>query len=182
MFSPRRFIGDGTSRANGIRSRTCDCDPLRMSGGRVHDEIDNEIIRMERRPAAMCGIVGAISERPIDPGAIAEMRDSMAHRGPDHAGLWSAKDGRVCLGHRRLAILDLNAEANQPFISQDGRFVITFNGEIYNYQSLAEELRKHGVTFRPHSDTAVLVDAFLRCGHRCHEALSGLFSFALSDA
>src|SRR5260370_24359733 len=123
-----------------------------MSRGRVHDEIDDEIIRMERRRAAMCGIVGAISDRPIDPGTIAEMRDSMAHRGPDHAGLWSAKDARVCLCHRRLAIVDLNAEANPPFISHDGRFVITFNGEIYNYQGLAQELRKHGVIFRTHSD------------------------------
>ena len=147
----------------------------------MHHEIDNEIIRMERRPAAMCGIVGAISERPIDPAAIAEMRDSMAHRGPDHAGLWSAKDSRVCLGHRRLAILDLNAEANQPFISHDGRFVITFNGEIYNYQSLAQELRKHGVTFRTHSDTEVLVEAFRHWGQQCLERLSGMFAFAIWD-
>ncbi len=152
-----------------------------MSRGRVHDEIDDEIIRMERRRAAMCGIVGAISDRPIDPGTIAEMRDSMAHRGPDHAGLWSAKDARVCLCHRRLAIVDLNAEANQPFISHDGRFVITFNGEIYNYQSLAQELRKQGVPFRTHSDTEVLVEAFRYWGHQCLERLSGMFALAIWD-
>lgn len=129
----------------------------------------------------MCGIVGAISSAPIDPAAITEMRDSMAHRGPDHAGLWSGKDARVCLGHRRLAILDLNAEANQPFISHDGRFVITFNGEIYNYQSLAHELRKHGVSFRTHSDTEVLLEAFRYWGQQCLERLSGMFAFAIWD-
>ena len=152
-----------------------------MLRGLVHHEINDEIIKMEKRPAAMCGIVGAISKSPIDPVAITEMRDSMAHRGPDHAGLWSAKDSRVCLGHRRLAILDLNAEANQPFISHDGRFVITFNGEIYNYQSLARELRKHGVTFRTHSDTEVLVEAFRYWGQQCLERLSGMFAFAIWD-
>lgn len=130
----------------------------------------------------MCGIVGAVSSRPVDPAVIAEMRDSMAHRGPDHAGLWSAKDARVCLGHRRLAILDLNAEANQPFLSHDGRFVITFNGEIYNYRSLAQELGKHGVTFRTRSDTEVLVEAFRHWGQQCLERLSGMFAFAIWDA
>jgi asparagine synthase (glutamine-hydrolysing) len=109
------------------------------------------------------------------------MRDSMAHRGPDHAGLWSATDSRVCLGHRRLAIVDLNAEANQPFISHDGRFIITFNGEIYNYRGLAQELRKHGVTFRTHSDTEVLVEAFRHWGQHCLERLSGMFAFAIWD-
>jgi asparagine synthase (glutamine-hydrolysing) len=129
----------------------------------------------------MCGIVGAISAKPIDPGTIAEMRDSMAHRGPDHAGLWSAKDSCVCLGHRRLAIVDLNAEANQPFISHDDRFIITFNGEIYNYRSLAHQLRQHGVVFRTQSDTEVLVEAFRHWGQQCLERLSGMFAFAIWD-
>jgi len=97
--------------------------------GQARHDIGPKTLRLDRRSAAMCGIVGAISAKPIDSRTIAEMRDSMAHRGPDHAGLWSATDSRVCLGHRRLAIVDLNAEANQPFISHDGRFIITFNGE-----------------------------------------------------
>ena len=63
------------------------------------------------------------------------MRDQLAHRGPDHAGLWRADDGRVCLAHRRLSIIDLDPRSNQPMTSEDGRLVITFNGEIYNYRA-----------------------------------------------
>jgi asparagine synthase (glutamine-hydrolysing) len=129
----------------------------------------------------MCGIAGAVSAAPIEPGLMIEMRDSLAHRGPDHAGLWLARDARVCFGHRRLAIIDLNPEANQPFISHDGRLVITFNGEIYNFQNLREELSKHGVSFRTHSDTEVLVEAFRYWGEHCLERLSGMFAFAIWD-
>ncbi len=81
----------------------------------------------------MCGICGAISGAPIDPELIGRMRDRMVHRGPDHGGTWLAEDSRVCLGHRRLAIVDLTSEANQPFISHDGRFVITFNGRVIKW-------------------------------------------------
>src|SRR5579872_388721 len=80
-------------------------------------EQDSIDVNSKRKINSMCGIVGAISKGPIDPQWIKEMRDCLAHRGPDHAGLWSAKDGRVCLGHRRLAIVDLKPEANQPFVS-----------------------------------------------------------------
>lgn len=92
----------------------------------------------------MCGIVGALSPAPIEPRLIEEMRDCMVHRGPDHAGIWLSADARACLGHRRLAIIDLSPEANQPFVSHDGRFVITLNGEIYNFQVLRAYLMAEG--------------------------------------
>lgn len=129
----------------------------------------------------MCGIVGAISTAPIDHKLIEKMRDTMVHRGPDYAGIWLSEDFRVCLGHRRLAIIDLSPEANQPFISRDGRFVITFNGEIYNFQSLRDELVKQCVPFHTKSDTEVLVEAFRYWGDQCLERLSGMFAFAIWD-
>jgi asparagine synthase (glutamine-hydrolysing) len=129
----------------------------------------------------MCGIVGAVSAAPIDPSLVASMRDRLAHRGPDHAGLWLAHDGRVGLGHRRLAIVDLTPEANQPFCSHDGRYVLTFNGEIYNHQHLRGELQARGVAFRTRSDTEVLVEAYRRWGKACVAQLSGMFAFAIWD-
>ena len=80
----------------------------------------------------MCGIVGAISSGPIDAGVLDRMRDDLAHRGPDHSASWLSSDGKVGLGHRRLAIIDLLPEANQPFASHDGRFLLVYNGELYN--------------------------------------------------
>ena len=129
----------------------------------------------------MCAIVGAISTVPINQKLVEKMRDTMVHRGPDHAGVWLSHDSRVCLGHRRLAIIDLTPEANQPFISHDGRFVVTFNGEIYNFPSLREELIAQGVSFRTRSDTEVLVEAFRCWGEKCLERLSGMFAFAIWD-
>ena len=115
----------------------------------------------------MCGIVGIVSAWPVDLPLLESARDRLAHRGPDHAGAWLSEDGRTCLGHRRLAIIDLNPEANQPFLSADRRFAITFNGEIYNYRALRDELSACGVRFRTKSDTEVLVEAFRRWKERC---------------
>lgn len=130
----------------------------------------------------MCGIVGVLTDAPLDPGVVERMRDQMAHRGPDHAGLWLADDAHVCLGHRRLAIVDLRPESNQPFVSSDGRFSLTFNGEIYNFQALREELSQGGVIFRTASDTEVLLEAYRRWGVACLSRLSGMFAFALWDS
>ncbi len=129
----------------------------------------------------MCGIAGVIAKEPVDPARVVRMRDQLAHRGPDHAGLWSNTSGQVCLGHRRLAIVDLTPEANQPLISSDGRYVITFNGEIYNYRELRATLKAEGVEFRTQSDTEVLLEAFRRWGHSSLERLSGMFAFAIWD-
>src|SRR4051794_18956179 len=81
----------------------------------------------DRRIRRMCGIAGVIASEPVPIEAVLRMRDELAHRGPDHAGFWSSEDRRVCLGHRRLAIVDLTPEANQPFVAGDARYVITFN-------------------------------------------------------
>lgn len=129
----------------------------------------------------MCGIVGAISASPVDEDLIVKMRDRMVHRGPDHAGIWRSTSGRVCLGHRRLAIVDLSAQANQPFASFDGRFVITYNGEIYNFRQIRAELQARNVAFRTDSDTEVLVEAFRRWGVACLNQFVGMFAFAIWD-
>lgn len=129
----------------------------------------------------MCGIVGAVSNERVDGHQVARMRDRLVHRGPDAAGLWSSPDGRVCLGHRRLSIVDLSADADGPFVSTDGRFVVTFNGEIYNFRALRGQLAAEGVVFRTSSDTEVLVEAYRRFGKRCLDRLSGMFAFAIWD-
>lgn len=129
----------------------------------------------------MCGIVGVLGQEPVDPALVEGMRDCLRHRGPDHAGIWRNAESTVCLGHRRLAIIDLNPEANQPFVSTDGRYIITFNGEIYNYRALRGELEQAGIRFRTASDTEVLVEAWRHWGERCLDRLSGQFAFALWD-
>jgi asparagine synthase (glutamine-hydrolysing) len=129
----------------------------------------------------MCGIVGALSAVPVDRELIERMRDRLAHRGPDDAGIWSTEDQRVCLGFRRLAIVDLSPEANQPFLSGDGRHAIVLNGEIYNFRALREELAATGATFRTSSDTEVLLEAYRHWGDDCLDRLSGMFAFAIWD-
>ena len=129
----------------------------------------------------MCGIVGVIGARPVDRSAVARARDTLAHRGPDGAGLWSSADGRVCLGHRRLAVIAPTEEGAQPMRSPDGRFTITFNGEIYNYRALRTELEATGSRFRTASDTEVLIEACRRWGTGALARLSGMFAFALWD-
>lgn len=129
----------------------------------------------------MCGIVGAISPAPIEPGVIDRMREDLAHRGPDHSASWLSSDGKIGLGHRRLAIIDLLPEANQPFASADGRFLLVYNGELYNYPDLKQELETHGVRFRTRSDSEVLLEAFRRWGEGALQRFSGMFAFAIWD-
>lgn len=129
----------------------------------------------------MCGIVGAISSGPIDAGVLDRMRDDLAHRGPDHSASWLSIDGKVGLGHRRLAIIDLLPEANQPFASHDGRFLLVYNGELYNYRELKKELETLGVRFRTSSDSEVLVEAFRLWGEGALPRFSGMFAFAIWD-
>src|SRR6266478_656387 len=113
---------------------------------------------------------------------VERMRDRLAHRGPDHAGLWRSDDGRVCLGHRRLSIIDLDVRSNQPMSSHDGRFTVTYNGEIYNYRALRACLEREGVRFFTESDTEVLIEAYRRWGAEALDLLSGMFAFAIWDA
>lgn len=105
----------------------------------------------------------------------------MLQRGPDAAGEWWSEDGRVGLAHRRLAILDLDARANQPMCSNDARYVIAFNGEIYNFRELRQELERDGAVFRTTSDTEVLLVFFVREGERMLHRLRGMFAIAIWD-
>lgn len=129
----------------------------------------------------MCGIIGVLSNRPVEPRHAVAMRDSLVHRGPDDQGLWLAPDAQVCLGFRRLAIVDLRPDANQPFVSGDGRYVIVFNGEIYNFKQLRLELEAEGIRFRTRSDTEVLLESFRRWRQDCVRHFSGMFAFAVWD-
>ena len=129
----------------------------------------------------MCGICGVLSNK-VDDGRIAAitktMSDSLIHRGPDGSGSYSSP--HISLGHRRLAIIDL-VTGDQPMISGDKRFAIVFNGEIYNYIELREELRSLGRKFRTTSDTEVLLQAFEQWGHSCTAKLNGMWSFVVWD-
>lgn len=127
----------------------------------------------------MCGIAGIIGNRKINPRAVKEMTDLMAHRGPDDSGLWTDQTGKVVLGHRRLSIIDVSAAGHQP-MKIDAQ-IITFNGEIYNYREIAERLTQEGVNFESHSDTEVLLRAYQYWGEDCLQELNGMFAFAIFD-
>ena len=132
----------------------------------------------------MCGIAGIISVEPER--HIQAMMQAIEHRGRDDEGFWTSnaidqRGRRLCLGHRRLAIIDTSSAGHQPMLSADGRFVITFNGEIYNYRELREELKAKGHLFRTETDTEVLLAAFAEWGKACLARLNGMFAFAIWD-
>ncbi len=132
----------------------------------------------------MCGIAGLWrpgSGEGVEAVACA-MRDRLRHRGPDDAGVWADPDAGVALGQRRLAIIDLSPLGHQPMASADGRYVIDYNGEIYNYREVAATLEQAGVRFRGASDTEVLVEAIARFGlEAALERVAGMFAFAVWD-
>lgn len=133
----------------------------------------------------MCGInlIFAYGDAPpVDRTELLTVRDSMTPRGPDGAGDWVSADGRVGLGHRRLAIIDLSPGGAQPMHSADQRLSITFNGEIYNYQALRTALQADGVSFRTDSDTEVLLALYDRYGPKMTDHLRGMYAFAIYDA
>lgn len=134
----------------------------------------------------MCGIAGVLcsegrSVRELD-RVVGRMIKLLSHRGPDDYGIWTNEASEVGLGHRRLAILDLSIEGHQPMRSADGRYVITFNGEIYNYRSLRSELAGLGHSFRGGSDTEVMLAAFSQWGvEAALKHFVGMFAFGLWD-
>ena len=134
----------------------------------------------------MCGIAGVLSSAggsrdKIERGATA-MADCLAHRGPDDHGIWSDAEAGIALTHRRLSIVDLSPAGHQPMISADGRFVITYNGEIYNFQELRRELEARGVSFRGHSDTEAMLEAFSAYGIAATiKRLIGMFAIGVWD-
>ncbi len=129
----------------------------------------------------MCGLAGITGlEALSDPQAVVgHMTDALAHRGPNAAGVWTGES--TALGHCRLSIIDLSPTSDQPFRSSDGRCVLVFNGEIYNYRELRQELEGLGHVFRTNSDTEVLLMAYLQWGQDMLGRLHGMFAFAIQD-
>jgi asparagine synthase (glutamine-hydrolysing) len=130
----------------------------------------------------MCALIGIASTTPVENGTwLSAGRDAMLHRGPDDSGEWWSPDRRVGLGHRRLAIIDLSPAGHQPMqLGGDGPSIV-FNGEIYNYSELRNELELAGFRFRSQSDTEVLLCAYKAWGHSCVSRLTGMFAFAIFD-
>lgn len=129
----------------------------------------------------MCGIAGIVnySGASVAPPVLQAMTDAIAHRGPDGEGHWI--EGGVGFGHRRLAIIDLSPLAHQPMMSHDNRYVLSYNGEIYNFRELRTELEGMGYPFRSQSDSEVLLTAWAAWGVKALDRLNGMFAFAIWD-
>lgn len=131
----------------------------------------------------MCGIAGILHfdrSQLVSKDCLISMRDTLIHRGPDGAGIHIDKE--VGLAHRRLSIIDLSKRGNQPFFSSDRRYVIIFNGEIFNFRDLRKELEPYGIQFVSESDTEVLLHLFIKFGKDCLNKLNGMFAFAVWDS
>lgn len=133
----------------------------------------------------MCGLIGVISKKEVQNfqsdylEPLEYALNLMEYRGPDNKGLW-CEDG-ICFGHRRLSIIDLSSQGNQPFHSSDDRYVIVFNGEIYNYKQLRSELMKFGYSFRTETDTEVILAAYSHYGTDFCNQLKGMFAMVIYD-
>ncbi|HVM87595.1 MAG TPA: asparagine synthase (glutamine-hydrolyzing) [Puia sp.] len=127
----------------------------------------------------MCGITGILSfkEAKTAPSVIKKMTDAVSHRGPDADGFFI--ENEVALGHRRLSIIDLSSAANQPFIDNSGRYVMVFNGEMYNYAEVKNTIRDY--SFRTNGDSEVLIAAYAKWGAECIKHFRGMFAFAIWD-
>lgn len=132
----------------------------------------------------MCGLAGLIHiddspAGPDDESAVRSMCDLLSYRGPDHSGITSA--GSVCLGSRRLAILDLSSAGNMPMTDSSGRWWIAYNGEIFNFAEIRRELVEAGISFRSHSDTEVVLQSWIAWGPASLDRFVGMFAFAIYD-
>ncbi len=166
LSDPESFRGGPGPRSHGSRvSRSTTPLPCLRCGVPRHRE----------EAIGMCGIVGVVHARlaPRAAAPIDQMRDTLRHRGPDDEGSWWSPDGRVALGFRRLSILDLSPLGHQPMASHDGSCQVIFNGEIYNFAHLRQELSSKGHSFRSGSDTEVLLAAYLEWGAEFSPATAG---------
>lgn len=125
----------------------------------------------------MCGIAGFVSKQ-LSQEQLEQMTNALEHRGPDSAGFFYDENQGIGLGHRRLSIIDLSSGANQPFFSNCGRYVMVFNGEVYNFLELT---KAYGLTPRTSSDTEVVLELFIRLGHGAFSLLNGMFAIAIWD-
>jgi asparagine synthase (glutamine-hydrolysing) len=126
-----------------------------------------------------CGIIHFDTQQNVDDSIIQKMNWAIAHRGPDGEGVYV--NGEIGLGHRRLSIIDLTENGRQPFYSKDNRYVIVFNGEIFNYLELRKDLENQGEKFYTHSDTEILLRLFIVYGKSCLDKLNGMFAFVIWD-
>lgn len=129
----------------------------------------------------MCGVTGLIhlNGNSVSPVILKKMTDSIAHRGPDGEGHWIEEN--IGIGHRRLAIIDLSSAAHQPMITNSGRYILSYNGEIYNYREIRAELEANGIRFRSNSDTEVILEALAFWGTDALLRFNGMFALALWD-
>ena len=130
----------------------------------------------------MCGIVGQITfNKQLDQSLMMQALNCLYHRGPDTGSYWCNTDCNVWLGHRRLSILDLSDAGTQPMQSEDGKLILVFNGEIYNFNSVKNELIQKGYLFKSASDTEVLLNAWHCWGEACLDKINGMFAFGIYD-
>ncbi|MBE9008238.1 asparagine synthase (glutamine-hydrolyzing) [Fortiea sp. LEGE XX443] len=132
----------------------------------------------------MCGIAGILTQSEINSNLetlVQKMQTAIKHRGPDDLGTYISSDRQVALAHTRLAILDLSSDGHQPMSTANGRYWITFNGEIYNFSQLRSDLISQGEVFQSHTDTEVILKLYQRMGADCVERLRGMFAFAIWD-
>ncbi len=128
----------------------------------------------------MCGIVGMLGPRvEHERELLSSLAAAVSHRGPDDYGEWFGFE--AVLAHRRLSIIDLSEAARQPMHSDCGRYTMVFNGEIYNYLELRQELERAGVAFHTRSDSEVLLAAYRQWGSNCLDRLNGMWAFAVWD-
>ncbi len=129
----------------------------------------------------MCGIVGIIDKSGVARDLLMKMCDTLIHRGPDDSGLWINKRQTVGFAHRRLSIIDLSEAGRQPMSDAERSVWITFNGEIYNFQVIREELEKRGYSFNNHTDTEVILNSYKEWGTDCIYKFNGMFAFGIYD-
>jgi len=131
----------------------------------------------------MCGICGYVSKKKIEDDILVRMRDALIHRGPDDGGIWqkSYQNVNIGLAHRRLSVIDLSELGHQPMHTKDRRYTIVFNGEIYNFKQLREELLSFGYSFKSECDTEVILYSFDKWKEKCFEKFNGMFAIAIWD-
>lgn len=130
----------------------------------------------------MCGINGILhlqTQKKVALNCLTKMRDALEHRGPDDKGVFM--ENNIGLGHRRLSILDVSAAGHQPFISENNRYILVYNGEIYNFKDFYPELKSKGYTIKTSSDTEVLLLLYQLYGLKMLNRLNGMFAFAIWD-